>query len=104
MAWSLMKRWGFCVALLWALASAMSAQTPRPRPPAPMVIAPKPPAAAQVPPDTLQKYCFECHAGKTPEADLSIENLVRQPSISTQSSDWERVAQMLESGLMPPPE
>jgi mono/diheme cytochrome c family protein len=89
-----MKLAGMCIALLLALASmlSMSAQTRTPRRA----------TAPAAPPSTFQKYCFECHGTKKPEANLSIETLVRQPSIGTQSNDWERMAEMLESGMMPP--
>jgi len=87
-----MKRLGFCGAVLLALASMMSAQTP----------APRRAVVAATAPQTFQKYCFECHGTKKPEADLSIERLIGQSSIGAHSQDWERVAEMLEAGLMPP--
>ncbi|MGH9374391.1 MAG: DUF1592 domain-containing protein, partial [Vicinamibacterales bacterium] len=87
-----MNRPGFCVALLLALASMMSAQTPASRR---EVVSP-------TPPQTFQTYCFECHGTNKPKADLSIERLVSVPSIGEQSDDWERVVEMLETGMMPP--
>jgi cytochrome c553 len=87
-----MGRVVFCLAALWTVASTMSAQvTPK-----------KSGAVAAAPPQTFQTFCFECHGTKNPKADLSIERLVKQPSAATQAEDWERMAEMLESGMMPP--
>ncbi len=108
-----MKRLGFCLASLCGLAAFISAQAqsrpPAPAPaPAPPAVAPPrtaaPAAASPAAPQTFKKYCFECHGLKDPEAGLSIENLVGQSSVGAHSDDWERVAGMLEEGLMPPPE
>jgi hypothetical protein len=87
-----MKRSGLCVALSLTVASVISAQTPASRR---SVVGPAPPR-------TFQTYCFECHGANKPKANLSIERLVRQPSIGDQSPDWERIAEMLETGMMPP--
>jgi mono/diheme cytochrome c family protein len=87
-----MKRPGFCIALLLSLASLLSAQAP----------ASRHAAAAPAPPQTFRKYCFECHGTLEPEAGLSIEKLTRHASIAADWQDWERVAGMLESGMMPP--
>ena len=57
---------------------------------------------AQPPAATFQKYCYECHGTKKPEAGLSIEKLVGQFSISAHFENWEKVADMLETGMMPP--
>jgi mono/diheme cytochrome c family protein len=106
-----MKRLGFCAALLFVLASFLSAQSPVRRsatgpaagtaaPPAPL----RPvPTASQL----FQEYCFECHGTKDPAADLSIERLIGQSattSVGARWQDWERVVEMLESGKMPPPD
>ena len=45
---------------------------------------------------------FECHGTKKPEAGLSIEKLVTSFSIGEHWQQWEKVAEMLETGLMPP--
>ena len=90
-----MKRSGFCVLLLLALASMalmMSAQSPVPR----RV------SVASTPPQTFEKYCFECHGTAKPEAGLSIRSLVGRPSVGTEWQQWEKVAEMLETGMMPP--
>jgi hypothetical protein len=55
-----------------------------------------------MPPAAFQKYCFECHGTKKPEAGLSIEKLVKGFSIGEHWQQWEKVAEMLETGMMPP--
>jgi len=90
-----MRLAGTCFALLLALTSmlSMSAQSGAPR-------RGTPPAAT--PPQTFQKYCFECHGTAKPEAGLSIKRLVSEPSIGVQPESWEKMAEMLETGMMPP--
>jgi len=107
-----MTRSGLCVAGVVALASLLSAQAPATAPrraaatPALRTAhTPRPAAASRpsaVPPGTFQKYCFECHGTKKPEAGLSIEKLVTGFSIGAHWQQWEKVAEMLETGLMPP--
>ena len=96
-----MKRSGFGAALLWALSVLVSAQAPAPGS-APTRSAAGAPSA--VPPPTFQKYCFECHGDKAPEAGLSLEYLVKQREVGPHFEDWERVLGMLDEGLMPPSE
>jgi Protein of unknown function (DUF1592)/Protein of unknown function (DUF1588)/Protein of unknown function (DUF1587)/Protein of unknown function (DUF1595)/Protein of unknown function (DUF1585)/Planctomycete cytochrome C len=88
----------------------ISAQTPGTTPTAFRSTTPAPPRARRpsaAPPDVFKEYCFECHGTDKPKADLSIERLVAQPSLTTVGAnwlDWERVADMIESGKMPPDE
>jgi hypothetical protein len=101
-----MKRLGFCAALTLVLASIMSAQAPRSTT-ALVTTAPpvaRPPSSA---PQVFQDYCFECHGTDKPKADLSIERLVgdsTRASVGANWQDWERVADMLDNGKMPPKE
>src|SRR5262245_36465180 len=107
-----MTRSGLCVAGVVALASILSAQAPASAPRRAAAIpalrpahTPRPSVASRpsaVPPATFQKYCFECHGTKKPEAGLSIEKLVTGFSISTHWQQWEKVAEMLETDVMPP--
>ena len=101
-----MRRLALSMALLWALASLTSAQAPAPtRATSPAARQPTRPATPATPP-IFEKYCFECHGSSRTEADLSIEQLVQKTaktSIGAHWSDWERVYEMLDSGLMPPP-
>ena len=57
------------------------------------------------PPQTFQKSCFECHGGTKHKGDVSIERLIRQSaqsSVGAYWEEWNKVAEMLESGEMPP--
>ena len=112
-----MKRLGFCSAVLLALASMMSAHSgapvsrgiPSAPTPTPTRVAPVPDhtRAAPAPPGVFEDYCFECHGTDKPKADLSIERLLSRASpasVGANWQDWERVADMLESGRMPPKE
>ena len=89
-----MKRLASCLALALLLAPMMAARTP------PSAVASA--GVSKTPPPTFQTYCFECHGTNKPKADLSIERLVREAGAGAPSEDWERVAEMLETGVMPP--
>ena len=96
-----MTRFVFCSALVFAGASVMASQAPAPR----RAAAPSVPSPAFQPPQTFQKYCFECHGGDKHKGDVSIEGLIRlsaQSSVGTRWEEWDKVAEMLESGAMPP--
>src|SRR5687768_5104877 len=107
-----MTRSGLCVAGVVALASILSAQAPASAPRRAAATpglrpahTPRPAVASRssaVPPATFQKYCFECHGTRKPEAGLSIEKLVGGFSIGAHWQQWEKVAEMLETGMMPP--
>jgi hypothetical protein len=102
-----MKRLGFCAAGLLGLASLMSAQSPVPVATGTTRLAPRPvhARAAPAPSRIFQEYCFECHGTRDPAAHLSIERLVSKAdptSVGANWQDWERVADMLERGKMPP--
>ena len=91
-----MKRLGLCVALVAVIVCVVSAPAPTPR------RGTAPSSAATSTSAAFQKYCFECHGTKKPEAGLSIQKLVSQFSIGTHSEQWEKIAEMLETGMMPP--
>ena len=108
-----MTRSGYCVAGVMALASILSAQGPGTVPGRVAAIVPVPAHAARparvpaarpsaVPPSTFQKYCYECHGTTKPEAGLSLEKLVTGFSIGAHWQQWEKAAEMLETGMMPP--
>ena len=103
-----MTRPVLCAASVLALASILSAQAPATRPvravsaSMPRPVAAHAPRPSSVPPPSFQKFCFECHAGNKPEAGLSIEKLVANFSIGAHWERWEKVAEMLETGMMPP--
>ena len=57
------------------------------------------------PPEAFRKYCFECHGGTKHKGDVSIERLIRlsaQSSVGAYWEEWDKVAEMLEWGAMPP--
>lgn len=105
-----MKRLGLSIAVLIALTSTsmlMSAQHGS-APAAALVSAPAPPspaaAASADPRQTFQKYCFECHGTYKPEANLSIERLLADGELGPHSEHWEKIADAIESEVMPPVE
>ena len=64
-------------------------------------------ASTTTPPQVFGDYCFECHGADKPKADLNIERLVEaagRASVGPNWQEWERVADMIESGKMPPKE
>ena len=96
-----MTRWGVCGALVIGWASLIAAQAPAPR----RASVPASRSNAFQPPQTFQKYCFECHGGTKHKGDVSIERLIQlssQSSVGQYWEDWSKVAEMLESGDMPP--
>jgi len=117
-----MKRLGFCAVVAVAVAlrpspltSLMSAQaSPNGAPPrtaSRASVARLTPAPVHTPtsaaPQVFEDYCFECHGADDPKGDLSIERLVgaaERTSVGRNWQDWERIAEMLESGKMPPKE
>ncbi len=106
-----MKRLTFCFVLVWTCASMLVAQSPAPSPglrgAAPAAVPAAATTATAIPgpgPATFEKYCFECHGTYKPEAGLSIERLLGEPSIGPHWERWEKVIEMLDSGMMPPDE
>ena len=109
-----MKSLGFCAALVVAAASMSmlaaqsrslsteSRKTPV-RATRPVPAHETPPASASAP-KIFADYCFECHGTSEYKGDLSIERLVAAPSVGASWEDWERIAEMLDSGKMPPKE
>ena len=88
-------------ALVLGGASLMAAQAPASR------RAAASPATSRTfqPPGTFQTYCFECHGGDKRKGDVSIEGLIRlsaQSSVGAYWEEWNKVAEMLETGDMPP--
>ena len=75
-----------------AVLAVMPARAASPLPKAPTLGAPP----------LFQKYCLECHGKEDPEAGISLEKMIGQPSIGVQSDHWEKVAEMLETAQMPP--
>ena len=100
-----MRRLGFSIVVLWALVSVLSAQgNPSVKRAAAAATVKTIADSPSTAPDVFQKYCFECHGTYKPEAGLSIEGLLRQPSVGAHSEQWEKVLDMLETQAMPPVE
>src|SRR5262245_37204459 len=109
-----MKSLGFCAALVVAAASmsmlaAQSRSLSTESRKAPIRSARPLPAhetstASSSAPKIFADYCFECHGTSEYKVDLSIEKLIAEPSVGASWEDWERIAEMLDSGKMPPKE
>ena len=96
-----MTRLLYGAALVFAGASMMAAQAPSPR----RAGAASNPSRPFQPLHTLEKYCYECHGGTKHKGDVSIERLIRlsaQASVGAYWEEWNKVAEMIESGEMPP--
>lgn len=50
----------------------------------------------------LEQYCFSCHAGDEPAAELSLDSFADNHSLIENRDVWERVLDMLTTGQMPP--
>lgn len=50
----------------------------------------------------VEKFCLECHSGKSPEADLSLRSLPGNPREAADLATWKKVFEQLESSAMPP--
>ncbi len=52
----------------------------------------------------LKKYCFSCHAGGEPAAELALDSFSDDLSLIENRDVWDRVFDMLTTGQMPPSE
>lgn len=52
----------------------------------------------------LEQYCFGCHAGDQPAAELSLDSFTDNRSLIENRDIWELVLDMLITGQMPPPD
>ena len=50
----------------------------------------------------LKQYCFDCHAGDQPQANLSLDKFESNMSLIKDHDIWERVLDMLTTNQMPP--
>ena len=50
----------------------------------------------------LEQYCFSCHAGDQPAAELSLDSFTDNRSLIENRDIWEQVLDMLTTGQMPP--
>ena len=52
----------------------------------------------------LEQFCFSCHTGDQPAAELALNSFTDNPSLIENRDVWERVLDMLTTGQMPPPD
>ena len=52
----------------------------------------------------LEKYCFSCHAGAEPAAELALNAFSDDLSLIENRDVWDRVLDMVATGFMPPSE
>jgi hypothetical protein len=50
----------------------------------------------------LEKYCFDCHNDKKQKGDVNLLSVVDNPKLEENRKVWEKVAEMVEGGDMPP--
>jgi hypothetical protein len=50
----------------------------------------------------LEKYCFDCHNDKKQKGDVNLLPLADNPKLEENRKVWEKVAEVMESGDMPP--
>ena len=50
----------------------------------------------------LEQYCFSCHAGDQPAAELSLDSFTDNHSLIKNRDIWERVLDMVTTDQMPP--
>ena len=50
----------------------------------------------------LEQYCFSCHTGDEPPAELSLDSFTDNHSLIKNREIWERVLDMVTTGQMPP--
>ncbi len=50
----------------------------------------------------LNKYCFDCHEGETPDSDVRLDVHASVGDLREDRKRWEKAIRMLQSGRMPP--
>ena len=50
----------------------------------------------------LKQYCYDCHNAQKQKGDLDLEPIGDDPKLFAHREVWEKVAELLESGEMPP--
>jgi hypothetical protein len=92
-----------CPAYVWvaAVASLVVAGAARGSDPA-RAFAPLAAEYAQAIRPLLARYCTECHATADPAGELDLEQFARLEDVRRSVRTWEKVAEMLELGQMPP--
>ena len=52
----------------------------------------------------LEKHCVQCHSGKEPKGEISLEAFRDGQSIVRQRKVWDTVLKKIQAGEMPPPD
>lgn len=52
----------------------------------------------------VTRYCQNCHSDKRQEADVNLQTFATLADVRKGTKVWQKVAEMLDSGQMPPPE
>jgi hypothetical protein len=50
----------------------------------------------------IKRYCHECHSGETTEAEIDFVRFDSLTAVRNDIRTWQKVAEMLDSGQMPP--
>ena len=50
----------------------------------------------------VKRYCLECHSAEEQEGDLDLERFTKLDHVRNAPRVWQRVAEMLDNGEMPP--
>ncbi len=50
----------------------------------------------------LERYCYECHAADTTEAEIDFAAFASVADVRRRTKVWQKVDEMLGSGQMPP--
>ncbi len=49
-----------------------------------------------------QEYCFKCHGAQKQKGDFNFEDYAANPDVAKDRKTWEKIAELLDSGEMPP--
>ncbi len=50
----------------------------------------------------LEEYCFDCHNPDKQKGDINLEGISGNPKLNEHREAWDKVAEVLENGDMPP--
>ncbi|MDB6151948.1 MAG: Protein of unknown function (DUF1587)/Protein of unknown function (DUF1592)/Protein of unknown [Chthoniobacteraceae bacterium] len=50
----------------------------------------------------LKEFCYDCHNAKKQKGDLNLEPVGDNPNLAENRVVWEKIAELIESGEMPP--
>ena len=50
----------------------------------------------------LKQFCFDCHNPEKKKGDVDLTELMKQPKLEENHEAWEKIAELIASGEMPP--